>query len=313
MKTQNNYYDILVELTKSLDFNTQMELLNSYKQSINDLNLEMGTFDQITDQLGTPEQFCSEFKLEMDHDVLKSLAIPNDLADMIRSSLIWLLVIQVLVFVLLPLLGFISVTPKAVLTHLLYILLVIGFTYITSSILIKLNVNLVNLYYSSFKFMIIILFANIIYDEYRRILDHVLYSDSGLFSLSDPGVFLLLQLPVAIVSGLELKIIFSKISIDDVRQSAAKSSQLGLLGNIKKIVYITSFILVYFFVNFGVLMVVIFFITSVLIFEGFYNEMIGNKIFKRILKEIVIVNYLYIMLWIILDKLIKWWQTQILY
>jgi uncharacterized membrane protein len=313
MKTQNNYYEILVDLTKSLDFNTQMDLINSYKQSISDLNLEMGTFDQITKKLGSPEQFCSEFKLEMDHDVLKSIVIPNDLADIIRSSFKWLLVIQVLVFTLLPLFGFISITLKSMFLHLIYILLAIGFTYIMTSILLMIEVNIVNFYFNSFKIMIVILFANLVFEVYRDILDHVLFFQSELFSLSDPGAFLLIQLPVAIVSGLELKIIFSKISIEDVKQSAAENSQLKMIGNIKKIVYIISFILVYIFVNLGVLIGVVFIITSVLIFEGFYNEMIGNKIFTRILKEIIIVNYLYVMLWFLLDKLIKWWQSQFLY
>ena len=71
MRMQDNYYEVLVELTKNLDFNTQIELINSYKQSISDLDLEKGTFDQITERLGTPEQFYNEFQLEMDKQKIK--------------------------------------------------------------------------------------------------------------------------------------------------------------------------------------------------------------------------------------------------
>ena len=65
MSKHNEYFISLNDLTKDLDTTIQKEMIDSYLQSINDLNLEDSTYLHIVKILGTPKEFYNEFIIEM--------------------------------------------------------------------------------------------------------------------------------------------------------------------------------------------------------------------------------------------------------
>ena len=178
MKSQNEYHTQLIELIKDFDEKTQMDLKNSYHQSLDDLDIDGSSYDVIASTLGTPDEFLFAYMNEME----ESLSVTIDKGDKrLSNSYKWMGLFQITAFLfpflteLGPILAvntspsenneisdfggiFASVLKLVLLGYMLIIAVVILVYWITSYEILS-NRNLANIYYTAFKILIVFLIA----------------------------------------------------------------------------------------------------------------------------------------------------------
>ncbi len=311
MSTQYEYYDQLAVLVRALDNTTQNELQNSLNQSINDLNLEGSTFDHIVKVLGTPEEFFKEYIREMEKNRLKSVDLVRNVDSRLTNSYKILGLLQIVAIILPPIavMNPIEGVPSIYILGIIltYALMMAAFilVYLLSPILMASNINLANFYYSSFKVLAIFLFANILTDDYP--VNILLCKIGNVYFWVPLFFFIVIQLPVAIVSGLEFKVIRSKLSIIDKKEIFTLPNQLSILKQIKTILYVLCFLMLFVMPHLGpaILIGVIITTTLVLIIEGLLRLEVNLSDIATPIKEILIVNGLFTLQWYILKLVME--------